>query len=40
LEKTSAPSRTTSNWPLPPGMSFAAMPFSSNSAARLAARSS
>jgi hypothetical protein len=40
FEKTSSPSRRTSNWPFPPGMSRAGIPFSCNSAARLAARSS
>jgi hypothetical protein len=40
LEKMRSPSRSTSNWPLPPGMSCARIPFPFNSAARLAARSS
>lgn len=40
LEKMSSPSRSTSNWPLLPGMSCAWIPVAFNSAARLAARSS
>jgi hypothetical protein len=39
LEKTSVPSATTSNWPRPPGLAFAAAPvLDVISAARLAAR--
>jgi len=38
FEKTGAPSRMTSNWPLAPAVADASMPLSFSSATRLAAR--
>ena len=40
FEKTTVPSRTTSNWPLPPVRADASMPTPSSSATRLVARAS